>query len=91
MILFPVKICDSLLLFIVWIYNQAPSLLQAHFVYAEVTEAKQQFDQMAEDNLKALDEARKILGLAEQESIQENPENPENPIEGATIEPRVQG
>ncbi|XP_047005860.2 uncharacterized protein LOC108255364 [Ictalurus punctatus] len=34
---------------------------QAHLIYAEVTEAKQQFDQMAEDNRKAVAEARNIL------------------------------
>lgn len=33
-------------------------LPQAHLVYAEVTEAKQQFDQMAEDNCKAVAGAR---------------------------------
>lgn len=32
-------------------------LPQAHQVYAEVTEAKQQFDQMAEENRKAVAEA----------------------------------
>ncbi|MCJ8746708.1 hypothetical protein PDJAM_G00144770 [Pangasius djambal] len=34
---------------------------QAHLVYEEVTEAKQQFDQMAEDNRKAVAEARDSL------------------------------
>lgn len=36
-------------------------LPQAHLIYAEVTEAKQQFDQMAEDNRKAVAEARNRL------------------------------
>lgn len=31
---------------------------QAHLIYAEVTEAKQQFDQLAEDNRKAITEAK---------------------------------
>lgn len=31
---------------------------QAHLVYAEVTEAKQQFDQLAEDNRKAMAETK---------------------------------
>ncbi|KAL7839306.1 hypothetical protein SRHO_G00259640 [Serrasalmus rhombeus] len=46
--------------------------LQAHFVYAEITEAKQEFDHLAEDNRKALYEAQESLGPAEQVSIQED-------------------
>lgn len=36
-------------------------LPQAHLVYVEVTEVKQQFDQMAEENYKAVAEARDRL------------------------------
>lgn len=36
-------------------------LPQAHHVYVEVTEVKQQFDQMAEENYKAVAEARDRL------------------------------
>ncbi|KAL6465947.1 hypothetical protein MHYP_G00260800 [Metynnis hypsauchen] len=53
----------SLLAAVIW---------QAHFVYAEINEAKQEFDHLAEDNRKALDEAQESLGPAEQVSIQED-------------------
>ncbi|XP_037387791.1 uncharacterized protein LOC108434466 [Pygocentrus nattereri] len=58
--------------------------LQAHFVYAEITEAKQEFDHLAEDNRKALYEAQESLGPAEQVSIQEDL------TEGDGIEPKTQ-
>ncbi|ROI27739.1 Kinesin-like protein KIN-14E [Anabarilius grahami] len=51
---------------------------QAHHVYAELTEAKQQFDQMAEDNLKILAEIKESLGQTGEESSQKSHEELED-------------
>nr|XP_021332141.1 kinesin-like protein 2 isoform X2 [Danio rerio] len=50
---------------------------QAHQVYAELTEAKQQFDQMAEDNKKILAEIKESLDQTVVESNQKNHEDQE--------------
>lgn len=53
-------------------------VFQAHHVYAELTEAKQQFDQMAEDNLKILAEIKESLGQTVEESSQKSHEELED-------------
>lgn len=53
-------------------------VFQAHHVYAELTEAKQQFDQMAEDNLKILAEIKENLGQTVEESSQKSHEELED-------------
>ncbi|XP_043096765.1 kinesin-like protein KIN-14I [Puntigrus tetrazona] len=50
---------------------------QAHRVYAELTEAKQQFDQMAEDNQKILVEIKENLDQTVEESSQKSHEEQE--------------
>lgn len=53
-------------------------LFQAHHVYAELTEAKQQFDQMAEDNQKILSEIKESLDQTVEESSQKSLEEQED-------------
>lgn len=53
-------------------------LLQAHCVYAELTEAKQQFDQMAEDNQKILEKIKESLDQTVEESSQKSHEEQED-------------
>ncbi|KAA0716970.1 Kinesin-like protein klp-20 [Triplophysa tibetana] len=55
---------------------------QAHRVYTELTEAKQQFDRMSEDNQKTLVEIKESLQKAIEESNQKSPEEQE-------VEPQV--
>ncbi|XP_051749425.1 uncharacterized protein si:dkey-96l17.6 [Ctenopharyngodon idella] len=61
---------------------------QAHHVYAELTEAKQQFDQMAEDNLKILAEIKESLGQTVEESSQKSHEELED-AQQKIAEPQV--
>uniref|UniRef100_A0A3B1K6B9 Kinesin motor domain-containing protein n=1 Tax=Astyanax mexicanus TaxID=7994 RepID=A0A3B1K6B9_ASTMX len=58
---------------------------QAHQVYEEVMEARQQFDQMSEENRKNLNEGRENLDPAELQTIQENL------TETDSAEPQLQG
>lgn len=53
------------------------SVFQAHCVYTELTEAKQQFDRMAEDNQKTLAEIKESLQQTIEESNQESHEEQE--------------
>ncbi|XP_076854573.1 putative LOC110439812 homolog [Brachyhypopomus gauderio] len=54
---------------------------QAHSVYTEVTEARQQFDQMAESNLKALAEAREGLASSRGETTPTEPTQRKDQLE----------
>ncbi len=53
-------------------------LFQAHHVYSELTEAKQEFDQMAEDNQKILAEIKESFDLTVEESSQKSHEEQED-------------
>lgn len=53
-------------------------LFQAHHVYAKLTEAKQQFEQMAEDNQKILAEFKESLDQTVEGSRQKSHEEQED-------------
>ncbi|XP_067295928.1 uncharacterized protein [Pseudorasbora parva] len=61
---------------------------QAHHVYAELAEAKQQFDQMAEDNQKILAEIKESLSQTLEESSQKSHEERED-AQKKMAEPQV--
>ncbi|XP_050966856.1 uncharacterized protein si:dkey-96l17.6 isoform X2 [Labeo rohita] len=61
---------------------------QAHCVYAELTEAKQQFDQMAEDNQKILEKIKESLDQTVEESSQKSHEEQED-AQQKMAEPQV--
>ncbi|KAI2664762.1 Kinesin-like protein KIN-14E [Labeo rohita] len=60
----------------------------AHCVYAELTEAKQQFDQMAEDNQKILEKIKESLDQTVEESSQKSHEEQED-AQQKMAEPQV--
>ncbi|RXN32035.1 kinesin-like calmodulin-binding-like protein [Labeo rohita] len=61
---------------------------KAHCVYAELTEAKQQFDQMAEDNQKILEKIKESLDQTVEESSQKSHEEQED-AQQKMAEPQV--
>ncbi|KAL1274099.1 hypothetical protein QQF64_026913 [Cirrhinus molitorella] len=62
---------------------------QAHHVYAELTEAKQQFDQMAEDNQKILTKIKESLDQTLEESTEKSHEEQED-AQQKMAEPQVE-